>query len=959
MTFLLKLLKPVSVTGLASLSLLVFVQGVSFAPPPVDHAAILRSLNKSTLEKGREIYLKACAACHGTNGVASFPQARSFTRDALRFGNKPYDMWKTITNGAGMMAAQTWLKPEERYYVIQYIRESFIKPTNSSQYYRMTPGYLATLPKVQPATKDQAALVKSEAKKGSLQYGQEWFSKSSSDYGPAIYSQLKSGTTSALTIALADRRYISYDLLRMKSAALWEGMLNLSETKYKLYRGEGQPYVEGKLAEGLQAWQWIYTPEHESLIRSTGKRAVPDVSVFRYRGHYLWDSRVILSYIIEGREVLEMPTVQRFVDGMVLSQRLTLGAGGVSKLIIGRVDDSTGVVHGSLDAQGNFAEGGTTLPGKGLLVIQRNMKNGQGWVAAAISGMVDGLSWEINDNHEMVLTIPASSSEITITVKRKSGTGLMPLKLFGQQSMRGDDNSSLAAQVRSLKPSVPSIQVTKGIVNAARPHFDPRYYKDKDKTAISKLVNIPLDYPYTVDQLTLPYDNRYNAWIRPTAACFDARGTLFVSTYVGDVWMASGIDSALSKITWQRIASGLYEPMGIRVVNEELLVTCRNGIMRLKDLNGDKQVDFYEQMHADHDVSSFFHAFNFGLEKDSRGNLYYVKPGEYTDNKDPGNVMRISPDGAKAESIATGFRVNNGITISPDDRIFVSDNQGNWTPANKINVIENGKYYGYVPNLLSGGWSPDGKSFPKDKIVDGVISEELVKVPASFTPPALWMPQEFDNSPGGGTWSDSAWGPLGNSFIHTSYGTGWSYYVMPKQVSGIWQASMIALPFQFDAGIQRATVNPADRNVYVTGLTGWDDGVAQSYGTLSRIRYTGGQGHFIKDVEVISTGIRLVFNFAVDKASLDTSDFEISMWNYKWTSNYGSAHYSVRYPGTENEDHLDISGFETSKSGDTLDISIPDLQEANTVRVRLRVKATDGNVVNESIYMTINKMPLP
>jgi hypothetical protein len=219
------------------------------------------------------------------------------------------------------------------------------------------------------------------------------------------------------------------------------------------------------------------------------------------------------------------------------------------------------------------------------------------------------------------------------------------------------------------------------------------------------------------------------------------------------------------------------------------------------------------------------------------------------------------------------------------------------------------------------------------------------------------MPQEFDNSPGGGTWSDKAWGPLGNSFIHTSYGTGWCYYVRPKNVEGVWQASMVALPFQFDAGIQRAAVNPIDNNLYVTGLTGWDDGVAQTYGTLSRIRYTGGEGHLVKDVDVIPSGIRVAFNFSLDPSALDTSDVEVSMWNYQWTSKYGSAHYSVLNPGTEGEDRLAVSGLNAGNAGKSLDIKMPALQKANSVRLRLRIKAADGTVVNESIYMTINKMP--
>ena len=116
---------------------------------------MIRSLNNETLKKGKEIYNKSCIDCHGPDGTASLPQARSFNKDKLRFGNKPYDMWKTISFGAGMMAAQTWLQPAERYYVIQYIREEFIKKSNPRQYFKITDEYLSKLPRSQKTIEEQ------------------------------------------------------------------------------------------------------------------------------------------------------------------------------------------------------------------------------------------------------------------------------------------------------------------------------------------------------------------------------------------------------------------------------------------------------------------------------------------------------------------------------------------------------------------------------------------------------------------------------------------------------------------------------------------------------------------------------------------------------------------------------------------------------------------------------------
>jgi len=128
----------------------------SYFPTDIDHATVLRSLNKTTLEKGRRIYESSCLACHGANGTSSYPQARSFSKDNLHFGNKPYEMWRTVTNGAGLMAPQTWLSSAERYYVIQYIRETFMKKANPAQYFTITEKYLASLPKTTTSANERS-----------------------------------------------------------------------------------------------------------------------------------------------------------------------------------------------------------------------------------------------------------------------------------------------------------------------------------------------------------------------------------------------------------------------------------------------------------------------------------------------------------------------------------------------------------------------------------------------------------------------------------------------------------------------------------------------------------------------------------------------------------------------------------------------------------------------------------
>jgi hypothetical protein len=611
--------------------------------------------------------------------------------------------------------------------------------------------------------------------------------------------------------------------------------------------------------------------------------------------------------------------------------------------------------------QGKFLDRTAGLDGN-LLVSIAEKKNGvQSFIAAGVIASVPGLKWSIDNSHRLILNIPAGKEAITVRVIRTSGNGnteLLKFASFYKKQLAIKQIPNLVRMTKGGNTLWTNKVITRGMTNIGRPHFDPRYNNDSDRLSPNKMVDIPTDYPYTVDDIALPFDNAYNAWVRPTSVGFMSDGRLLIGTYTGDVWMAKGVDNNLTKITWQRIATGLYEPMGLKVVRDQIFVTCRNGIIKLNDFNQDGETDFYEVFHADQDVSNFFHAFNFGLEIDSKGNFYYAKPGEYTDNKDPGNLIKVSPDGKKWESIATGFRVNNGVTATPDDRVFVSDNQGNWMPANKINLVEKGKFYGYVPNLAQGGWSPNGAVYRKEDIVKGVIRPEIVKVPESFSPPALWIPQEFDNSPGGGVWSDPSWGPLGDHFIHTSYGKGWLYYFLPHSVGEITQGAMVALPFQMDAGIQRAAFNPADKQLYTTGLTGWDDGVASKYGVLSRIRATGTKGHIIVDAKVIKGGIELKFNFDLDKEDLkNIINYSIDQWNYKWASSYGSADYSLKNPGKKGVDSVNIEKAILRTDNQTIFLEIPAITEVNTMRIRFTVRAADGIMVKNTVYMTINKVP--
>ena len=96
-------------------------------------------------------------------------------------------------------------------------------------------------------------------------------------------------------------------------------------------------------------------------------------------------------------------------------------------------------------------------------------------------------------------------------------------------------------------------------------------------------------------------------------------------TWDGDVWRVDGLDDRSGVLSWRRIACGLFQPLGIKLVDGQIYVSCRDEIAILRDLNGDGEIDYYESFNSDHQVTEHFHEFAMGLQTDADGNFYYAK----------------------------------------------------------------------------------------------------------------------------------------------------------------------------------------------------------------------------------------------------------------------------------------------------------------------------------------------
>ena len=471
--------------------------------------------------------------------------------------------------------------------------------------------------------------------------------------------------------------------------------------------------------------------------------------------------------------------------------------------------------------------------------------------------------------------------------------------------------------------------------------------------------------PYVVDDVKLPVINPWKAPMFTSAFDFLPDGRAVISTFHGDVFIASGIDDKLEKVTWRRYASGLYHALGLKVVNGEIYVTCRDGIWKLRDMNGDGECDTYEAFNFDLMVTKNFHEFTFDLQTDPAGNFYVIKAGpvrnggrgfdEICDHH--GALLKVSPDGKKSELFASGFRAPNGIGISPTGQLTSGDNEGTWTPMCRLNWIKQGGFYGVVD--LAHRATP----------------------PTDHDRPLCWFPKQVDNSSGGQVWVTSdKFGPWKDRLLHLSYGTCSMYGVLPQEVTFNGQPQMqggvARFNVDFASGAMRARFNPQDGQLYVTGLRGWQTTATQN-GCFQRVRYTGAATRMPLALAATKKGIKLDFTCEIDAmAAAEAGNWNIEVWNYIWSSAYGSPDISTlettvvaTEPGKDGKlqfsklqmserkhDPLTVKSATVSADRRSVFLEIPDLRPAMQMQLKYEIKAADGVELRGQVINTIHAL---
>ncbi len=853
----------------------------------LDHAGLMSNWTEEFYHKGMVTYRTQCYSCHGdTEQPGSIPNSRQFWSEAFKNGADPHAMYQTLTRGFGMMPPQVRLTPREKYEVIHFIREEFIKDKNPEQYFEITEDWLAGLPVGDTQGPDpqpykpwaemdygnflmrtydlaDAGDPPKNINRNCCPIPDEDFRDLNFAY-KGIAMRLDDGdggVAAGSAFALFD-----HDLLRFAGFWTGEGFIDfediLLDDQHNVFpRTVGDVQVENPVAPG---WANPQTGSFEDprFVAVDGRPFGPLPKEWaHYRGLYYHGDRVVIKYTVGDAEVLETYDLERGGEAPVISRTLNIGAS--SKPLRMRIAPEP--------------------------------------VDMAIIG--EGAGSVVEDGYH-VLEVPVGEE--------------VKLRIF-----LAKDGATTQQQMISLAQAAQDLsKYTQG-----GPTHDPQ-------EITSPIIRGDESDAYAVDVFALPLENPWKARMRPTGIDFlDDPDEAVVSTIDGEVYHLKGLTQTEGVVTWRRIATGLFQPLGIKYHEEKIYVSCRDQIAVLHDLNGDGETDFYESFNSDHQVTEHFHEFAMGLQVDEAGNFYYAKSGRHARKSlipQHGTLIRVSPDGSTSEIIASGFRAANGVALNPDGSFIVTDQEGFWNPMNRINWVEEGGFYG---NMWGYG-APDDTS-----------NEAMEK-------PLAWVDKGFDRSPSELLWIDSkSWGPLHGKLVNLSYGHGRLEIAPYETVNGQMQGGLCRFPIpDFPTGTMRGRFNQTDGHLYLAGMSAW--GTAQMHlpGGFFRVRATGKPSYLPVQMNAYESGIDITFSEPLSKESVNDIEekVEVESWSLLRSADYGSKHYDEKAHAVE--------GARLTNGGKTLRLSIDDMSPVWQMSIQYKLEGENGEPVEGEIQNTIHNL---
>lgn len=413
---------------------------------------------------------------------------------------------------------------------------------------------------------------------------------------------------------------------------------------------------------------------------------------------------------------------------------------------------------------------------------------------------------------------------------------------------------------------------------------------------------------------------------------------LIFTTWEGDL-ISLNLDAipADGPPPFRRIAQGLSEPMGLTVSGGRIFVTEKNEATELIDEDGDGTFETYRCLSHDWPGTMDYHEYLFGaVVRDSY--LYFsssVAMGSRgRDNRQAplrGSVVRVQVDTGRTEIVAGGLRTPDGIGLGPRGSLLVTDNQGEWLPANKLIHVQPGAFYQFRSRPP---WHPFDRP--------------------QATPPAVWLPQgEIAASPTEPILLPPSWGPYAGHVVFGDATFGGLQRVYLEEVDGVMQGAVFPFSQGFRHLFHRLAFTP-EGELYAGAIArGQDREFIDRVSGLTRIRYTGTKVFEPLAARLRSNGIEIEFTLPLAAGSgWNVAGYHVTQWGYQATQNYGGA--KIRHRRSE------VRSATVSADRRRVFLELPGLTVGEVVHVRLpQSLAAEGSqpLWAGELWYSVNRIP--
>lgn len=437
-------------------------------------------------------------------------------------------------------------------------------------------------------------------------------------------------------------------------------------------------------------------------------------------------------------------------------------------------------------------------------------------------------------------------------------------------------------------------------------------------------------------------------------------GGLMVCTRRGEIWMHRAG-------AWTRWASGLDEPMGICVTgSNQVVVAQRPELTRITDTDSDGEADRFDTITDAWNYSGHVYEWTFGPARDLEGNLWgtlacwffptqhYSRspysgweippPAGYSPAADTawrGWSFKITPQGEFIPWSA-GLRSPNGLGISPEGELFVSDNQGEYYGACVLHHIRRDAFHGHPNGLF---WGPRAVSDP--------FAIPIPELERQASLPAVVFPYgEMGQSASEPVWDTTAgrFGPFAGQLFIGDQTKSTVMRVSLERIHNEYQGACYPFRSGFQCGNNRLLFD-SDGSL-LAGQTdrGWGAIGGKRQG-LQRVVWTGNTPFEIREMRLTRSGFELEFTKPVDATSAaEPGCFSFQQFHYHYHRQYGSPQVD--------KTPVPITQARLSRDRTKVTLDLRELIPRRIYELRLRdVVSGDGAALAHDVaYYTLNQL---